>query len=252
LVILKNNTAGQAYLNSTFGYVFKAQANPSLPPDNFPYPTFRKESLTPNEHVLQSSLNNLEDAIVTRFDTYEVEIAFSVDLFAIIGYENGWSCINKSMECWGDNRDSRYRESVRGMNLSLNTDDFIIGLGVIHTNFNKATYTSLSVYWLEKTMGVGGVVDTQMDGSANTYIPNDPNNKYLYAYKFSRNCSSSEQYCYTVPYEFPGVPLNQTIRFIERAYVEPTTLVGPTYNTTLGPVFLHFYKNTNKYEELLN
>jgi len=242
----QNNTAGQQYLNGVIGYVFKAQANPHLEDDNFSYPSFRPEIDTPDEHVIQESLNSLELAIEATYDLFDVTIGISVDLFAIFGYQNGWTCVNLSIECFGDNRDSRYRESVMGITLTLDPDDFVIAAGVIHTNYKKASYTSLSVYWLEKNMGVGGIVDTQMDGSAMSYLPSDPNNQYLYAYKFARNCATDEPYCFSVPYEFPGVPLNQTIRFIERAYVEPTTLVGPTYNTTLGPTFYHFTRKSSQ------
>ena len=69
-----------------------------------------------------------------------------------------------------------------------------------------AVYSSLSIYNLQRQLGVVGVTDTQYTGSANAYLASTPYAsaaQKLYAYKFQRNCASAPNnggpFCASVP-----------------------------------------------------
>ena len=75
--------------------------------------------------------------------------------------------------------------------------------------------------------------------SASPYIPHHPLRKYLYAYKFARDCQG-EPYCFPVPTGQLGVPLDVALNIIERAYLEPVTHTGPLASQLIDPQVLHF------------
>jgi len=131
--------------------------------------------------------------------------------------------------------------------------DFLVVVGVIHSVLGNSTYSNLAVYNVAKSMAVGGVIDTQQNGSALPFLQHqilntaeeafpsiNVNASIFYVQKFSRNCSTNEQYCFTVPTTFPGVPLDGMLTFAERAYLEPSTKVGPDPNNLLPPIILQF------------
>ena len=56
---------------------------------------------------------------------------------------------------------------------------------------------------------VVSVADTKFNKSAYAFIPDNIYAPYLYAIKFARTCGASENFCYVVPVNFPGVPLSK-------------------------------------------
>ena len=121
-----------------------------------------------------------------------------------------------------------------------------------------AVYSSLSIYNLQRQLGVVGVTDTQYTGSANAYLASTPYAsaaQKLYAYKFQRNCASAPNnggpFCASVPssgFPFladytPGQAQTNTTGvgfFVDRAYVDPQTGVGATGSTVLAPIHIQF------------
>ena len=157
----------------------------------------------------------------------------------------------------------------------------------------KATYSNLAAYYVDKQMGVGAVLDSDMRLSAVPFLPHSsPFADSLYVQKFSRSCgttfshkqtSTSERttttllsahtmillnkqlrsrarmplfthcdqfftslilddpsFCFRVPVSFPGVPLSANMSFVERAYLQPSTHVGPDGHSLQHPIVLHF------------
>lgn len=127
--------------------------------------------------------------------------------------------------------------------LSDDPSDFLLVIGVSHTNVGKATYSNLVVYNVPKEMGVLDVSDRALNNSAVEYLPGEPltTSSLFYVWKFARACGAEEKhYCSVVPTEFPGVPLYTQLTFVERAYMQRETAVGPDVNTLLPPVILHY------------
>jgi hypothetical protein len=117
--------------------------------------------------------------------------------------------------------------------------DFLIVVGVHHVETGKARYVNLAAYHTRRLMGVGAVTDLDMNGSADLYLPQHPLRKYLYAYKFARDCHG-EPFCFTVPTGQLGVPLDEALMLIERPYLEPATDTGPLPSQLMTPMVLHF------------
>lgn len=109
-------------------------------------------------------------------------------------------------------------------------------VGVNHHALANASYVNLSVYHLEKLLGVTEVTQDRLYGSAGAYAPAG---ELLYAYKVARNCGGDPN-CMTIPAGFPGVPPGKPISLVERAYLEAETGVGPRYDELVLPVFVRF------------
>ncbi len=75
------------------------------------------------------------------------------------------------------------------------------------------------------------VTDVDFNGSAEEYLPDNPNAKYLYVYKLARDCNG-DQYCYEVPYNAKGygIDLDQPLMISWRLYLEKATKTGPSYS----------------------
>jgi len=94
----------------------------------------------------------------------------------------------------------------------------------------KATYSSFTIYGGEWN-GVGVVTDQDFSGTAEAYLPNDPNAKYLYVYKIARH-ANNDQHCFEVP-TGPGaygIALDKPLYITWRSYLEKATKTGPSYS----------------------
>ena len=73
--------------------------------------------------------------------------------------------------------------------LGNDTNEFIIVYGVNHVATGKAAYANFVPYGADAFNGVGMITDAEFNGTAQEYLPDNPNAKYLYTYKITRNCS---------------------------------------------------------------
>jgi hypothetical protein len=67
--------------------------------------------------------------------------------------------------------------------------------------------------------------------TAQEYLPDNPNAKYLYVYKIARNCNG-DPHCYKLPYGPGGYGIgpDQPIMISWRSYLETSTGTGPSYS----------------------
>ena len=65
------------------------------------------------------------------------------------------------------------------------------------------------------------ITDLDFNGTAEEYLPDNPNAKYLYVYKIARNCGG-DPHCYEVPYGPGGygIGLDQPLLISWRIYLE--------------------------------
>jgi len=128
---------------------------------------------------------------------------------------------------------SQYHDFAPHPSITLgnDTNDFIIVYGANHVATGKATYSSFTVYGAGGWNGVGVITDQDFNGTAETYLPNDPNAKYLYVYKIARH-SNGDPHCYELPYGpgAYGIGPSQPLFIGWRLYLEKATKTGPSYS----------------------
>ena len=128
---------------------------------------------------------------------------------------------------------SQYYDFLRNPAITLgnDTNEFIIVYGVNHVATGKATYENFVLYGADVWNGVGMITDLDFNGTAEEYLPDNPNAKYLYVYKIARNCNG-DPHCYEVPYGPGGygIDLDQPLFIAWRIYLEKATKTGPSYS----------------------
>ncbi|MEM6296822.1 MAG: hypothetical protein AAGA54_36490 [Myxococcota bacterium] len=213
--------------------------------------TFAEESTNPeaapertprgdgtNEDVYRDSLDALEDAIETSLGDAAFEsisVASSQTVAFAIDPEQ---CLTSGNECLGDNTDTTYAVGPLDVatadgTLTLGPDEAFIVYGVNHAATGKATYSNMSLYSQARRAGVIAIADAQMEGSADRFLPDHPDRDALWAYEIRRACDG-RPYCAELPTSFPGVPIEENIFFIFRAYLQPGSTVSPGHAEILA------------------
>mmetsp|Transcript_7124 Transcript_7124/g.16279 ORF Transcript_7124/g.16279 Transcript_7124/m.16279 type:complete len:483 (+) Transcript_7124:20-1468(+) len=228
--------------------IFHVRPKELQPAAPFPAAPLKKRGTGVTEAHLQADLDLLVESVTSAYSNSTVVEKAALAFLPLEGRE----CLKEHHDCLGDTRDACYMDGdepllsnrsalgikPKGPEFVLTDDpgDFIVVCGVDHTVTGKATYSNIAVYFVERALGVLGVLDTKLKGSAAVYGGGDN----VYAYKFARKCAAQEAFCAEVPFEFPGVPAHKALTFVERAYLEPATGVGPLGTELLPPVILHF------------
>lgn len=152
----------------------------------------------------------------------------------------------------------RTAENGSPANFTLGMDDLVIVYGVNHAATGIATYSSLGAYgdWQTNQCdppmqfifgcndhvwnGVKGMTSQYFanngKSSAEEYIPHDPVAPYLYAVKVKRTCEHGDMFCVEVPLPeedpnpYHGIGLTDPMLIGYRAYLNPVTKSGPSYD----------------------
>ena len=220
VALFADRAAGEHYQQAPPATVLRVTPPTPVAIDPFPVPPQRPRGTNSSEAWLRPALDELVAAVKAHYHNLEVKTrrTFVLDL-------SGRRCIERGTLCLGDNADTTYIASIPTW-LSDRPQDFLIVVGVNHQATGKASYMNLAVYHVKRLMGIGAVTGDDLAGSADRYLPNHPLRRYLYAYKFARNCQG-EADCFPVPTEEIGVPLDDALNFIERPYLELATRTGP-------------------------
>ena len=225
----------------------------------------RVNPANPNtESALASVQQALVTAVVTAYTTsptsYNAQIYNPLNLApggspatALLGVtvDFGGFCYGLNDPCNGDNRDAAYTATNFTYMFVASAPILNIVVGVNHQATGLATYSNLVLNSYLGAVGVVGVHGTDYAGSAARFLASTPyasESQYLYAYAFARNCGATP-FCTNVPSSgFPSLanytpgqaPTNETGIgfFIDRAYVNPTSGVGPAPGTVLGPIHI--------------
>jgi hypothetical protein len=145
------------------------------------------------------------------------------------------------MNCLGDNQDADYQ--ISGDTFHLDDDQVIAVIGTIGTKTGNATYTSLSVNWFPELVGVLSRDDTVLEESAKKFKDaislSDPElYKKFYVYYFARDCSGLYPWCKEIPTK--EVPRGDTVKIIQRNYINPGTRRAPEPHMVLSPFSIVF------------
>jgi hypothetical protein len=224
--------AGERYTRIPPATVLRVTPPMPMPIEPLPLPSERPRGTETSEAWLKPVLDLLIKAIEEQYRGMEIKRRrMHTPLLS------GLTCLKRRTPCFGDNSDAVYSISLP---TRLNDDprDFLIAVGVQHEITGKATSTSLAVYNTPRLMGISAVTGDALLNSADHYLPTHPQRRYLYAYKFARDCRD-EPYCSVVPQGLLGVPLETRLNLIERAYLEPATHTGPLAAQLVPPQMLH-------------
>ena len=174
---------------------------------------------------LMKDLEELRAAIISRHGKDHVE-----DLTTKVWLFDGYDAIQRGIDVLGESRDTVYLNTTE-TTLGDNPGEEIIVYGVNHAATGKATYSNFGFYGEWARNGVGGISNKDYTGSAEEYLPNNSNAKYLYVAKISRvddgkNTTSVIHSGVNVSRIEPDEPC-----FIGyRAYIEPETGVSPAWS----------------------
>jgi hypothetical protein len=179
-------------------------------------------NLLPTEHELGEAIRKKYSYLAPR--SLEPSVAF------VAGYE----AVQDDTNAYGDNRDTIYLRSDNFF-LEDNPDDFVVVYGVNHVKTGKAVYSNFSVYGKRALNGVGSV-DNSSFPTAEQFLPGNRFAKYFYVYKIARQCTPNEEIpCLPISTKPPaeGIEVDQLAFLAFRAYVEPSTKVGPEFEEVL-------------------
>jgi hypothetical protein len=243
----KDKQAGDNYLNNTPAIVFRVTPNLTTKLDPYDFPKLRVRGTGTTEFDLMDDLEQLKKAILNTYSNLNAtELPTSMTV-ASDGIQRGINAMgpdNDACYLWTSNLTpysatpsfpdlSKYYDFQPHPTVALgnDTNEFIIIYGVNHVATGKAAYSSATIYGADGWNGVGTIHDANFNGTAEEYLPENPNAKYLYVYKIARNCNGDLN-CFEVP-TGPGaygIALDQPLMIFWRMYLEKATKTGPSYS----------------------
>ena len=247
--LFADEQAGNDYIDNKPGTVFRVTPNETAELEPYDYPELRVRGTGTTEFDLMDDLEELRIAILDKFSGLNVtELPTSAPIFA------GSDAIQRGIDGLGPNNDacylwsadealssqtpsipnlSQYYSFLRDPAITLgnDTNEFIIVYGVNHVATGKVMYQNFALYGADVWNGVGMISDLDFNGTAEEYLPDNPNAKYLYVYKVARNCEG-DPHCYELPYGMGayGIELDQPLFIFWRMYLEEATKTGPSYS----------------------
>jgi hypothetical protein len=221
-----DDAAGAAYLNGSPGRVFRLTPNETVQNlDPYPVPPLRVRGTGDTVELdLTDDLDELCAAIRARYgDENATELVTSIWLL------EGYDAIQRGVDAIGENRDTVYLRT-ENFTLADGGAEFLIVYGVNHAASGKATYSNFGVYGADILNGIGGVSNHDFSGTAEEYLPDNPNAKYLYVWKVARQVNG-DAHCLKVPYDngAHGIDLDEEAFIGFRAYLEDATDAGPNW-----------------------
>jgi hypothetical protein len=235
--------AGRDYLDDPPIRVFRLTPNPRTAKKD--YVTLPVEKIRPRgtgltELDLLPEVEALRDAILAKSPGMKAE-----DLRPATWLEESFVGLQKEIDVLGESRDTVYLRNEG--TIRLGKDDFLMVYGVNHEATGKATYAGFTVYDECRACGYAGENSRTVAGSALDLFPAGSAPEHvssLYAWKLARECGSDPR-CTEVPdglcsSDTPGIPLDRELFVGFRAYVEPSTKVGPAFTELVWDRVLRF------------
>lgn len=217
---------GAAYMNSTPGYVLRLTPEKQSEPQFFNVPDFIVRGTGDNrEFDLLDDLEELHQAIIEKYGKDKTE-----DLNTKVWIFEGYDAIQRGIDALGDNRDTIYLNTSTTL-LGNESGECIIVYGVNHAATKKATYTNFGLYGMTALNGIQGVSNHEYMGTAEEFLPDNPNAQYLYVAKISRE-DDGKSSTSVIPSGVGayGIEPDEPCFVGYRMYVEPETSVGPVWN----------------------
>lgn len=188
-----------------------------------------------------ANLDALRQAII---DQYAGEYDYQ-ELTSVIAVPEGLTAYFNDTNAQGDNRDASY---LMTEDFTLDSDeDFVVVYGVNHTATGKGQYSNAILYARPMLNGVASAYDSQYEGSASAYLPEDAQDAdKFYVYKFAR--TQLDDYTAVVEYstgnesgKYYGVDNGESLFMAFRAYLDQSG-VGPSYYEIIYDRAIVFHK----------
>jgi hypothetical protein len=247
--LFQDQQAGDAYINRVPAAILRITPNASTQLDPYGIPTLRVRGTGTTEFGLLDDLNKLREAILNKYNALNAtELPTGRWLTEQnTGLQTGINTFGPNNDCcylWTANQPVtspmppfssllQYYEFLRNPLITLGneTNEFIIVYGVNHVATGKCTYSNFAPYGADIWNGVGAIHNTELAGTAEEYLPDNPNAKYLYVYKIARH-ANGDPHCLEVPYGPGGygIQTNQPLFIAWRLYMENATKIGPAYS----------------------
>ncbi len=215
--------AGDDYTANPTMSVFRVTPKTPPKPDLYEMPTGRVRGTgNYDELALSPKVDELRKSILKKYGNL-VSQECTTSPFGPDGLDG----IQEMQDVYGPGRDAQYLETTQ-FTLANDPDEFAVVYGVNHAAFGKATYSSLVVYGDLQKNGVASAWNGDYTGTAEEYLPGDPDAKYLYVWKIARS-SGGDAHTTEVPFNkgVYGVDLDQPIFVGFRTYLEKETRTGP-------------------------
>jgi hypothetical protein len=197
-------------------------------------------SRVPGDGVSEpSSLQAARDQLVQQLTAQYAANYTIKEIAPVVTQTQNYVCIWSEINCNVDNSDAVYTHEANAY-VPASQQDQILIVGVNHVDTGKATYVSHSVINDLYHVGVFGINNVQLEGSALTMAgitsaddPRYATYKDLYAFTISYDCTG-QAVCYTIPQSTPtnpvGVPFGTPLDTSTRFYVDPATNTRPSVN----------------------
>jgi hypothetical protein len=279
VAVPEDEAALELYLKAPPYQVFRVTPKVKLASVPEPIPVLRVRGTGHTEMDLYPALKRLRQAILDKeqksnWTTQEMDSQiwqYVLPTGQITLIEKPWVALQRGIFTWAATRDTNYIQTIPYFKLREGIDEYVIAYGVNHAKTGKATYSNLSViaepmdrlysgsgreHYYGREFGVATIPNRDFGDSARKYLPDDPEADLLYAIKVARSCGPKghkEEYCLEVkppnqvdisgqPYVCdPLIDLDKADMYIVfRAYMEPSTKVGPDDNELLWDRGIYF------------
>lgn len=200
-------------------------------------------SRVPGDGVKESSnLQTARDQLVQQLLASYGSSYSITETKQLLTQTKNYRCIQLGILCNVDNPDALYTHEVTRL-VPSSLQDKILVVGVNHVDTGKATYVSHSITNDLYHVGVMGINNVQLQGTALIMggISDSSDPRYstysdLYSFTVSYDCSN-EPVCFTIPQPTVnnpiGIPFGDPIDTTTRYYVDPATDTRPSSNEVL-------------------
>jgi hypothetical protein len=239
LAFFQDELDGKAFVSDPPGIVLRITPKQSVKLNPYKVPELRvRGSGNASELDLMPALNELRHSILAKYSNLSAnELETHVWLYTPA---QGYDGIQRGVNVLGPNRDAFYLNSTT-FTLGNDPDEFLIVYGVNHAKTGKAVYSNFALYGADILNGVGCVNSQNLSGTAEEYLPGNPEAKYLYVWKVARNCSG-DSHCLAIPWGLKayGIELNQQAFVAFRGYLEKNRTIGSSYDEVLYDKVIKF------------
>ena len=230
IALFHNKTEGEEFINSTPGIVYRLTPKNEGKTDYYSVPDLIPRGTgTTHELDLNNDLTELRKAIVSHYGGEDHVQNLNTQVWIFEGYD----AIQRGVDVLADTRDTVYLNTSTTV-LGDKPGEAIIVYGVNHAATGKATYSNFGVYGERALNGIGGLSNIDLATTAEKFLPNNPNAKYLYVAKVARDDDPDMKTLIVPSGVGPyGIESDDSCFIGFRTYVEPKTGVSPAWSEIL-------------------